>query len=768
MARVTIQTGHVNGEGGSEAEMAFVQVLAPCIQGRLRWLGHDATVVDALGGPHRFVKVPPGQVFVSLHTDWSSNEDTRGASVGYEKCSDSRFDIEPDPLGKALAQSWKDAYKARGWRGGFLEDNYTGNMSCYYMWRRTRGGRPDPPFPDDPDYEWPTYDYRFLAEHGFLKSNVQDRQWLWSHIDDCAGAHADAIRTAFGPRAGIDRADAPTVTEALAIRESTGADWWGVYIGGPCSAGSDWTGTLVKELADNGFVFLPIYVGQQTTSVCAKASNLTRAQGDSDGKEAARLMIDYGWDSRPPSQGSFIPLMELYLSVPICLDVESETYDAQPVATLEYVAGWVAAVREVGYAPVVYSSPRCLSALGQLPLGFAPDYVWVASWLQQGGQGEVDPSLDPDEAKGMPEGSWQDRRAWQYAGEVIVDGATTPVDISCSELPLAPRPGARWPLALLARYDVSPPVRWAPGEARNYTITVINEGCQTWKRRDEFDSEGVRIDTRVRLGVHFGTDSDKPADGWATDQRFELPKDIRPGESFTMSVNVRPPSTVGPRIRRYVLRHRMVKEDVKWFDQIHKTNVGLEQVVIKKVVSAKANIFGAGHLTSPDPGGGGGGVLPPFATFPATPGKVLTFSSIAGTVTYYGNGPHVGPDGEPGGSTDIFSFGGLAGIVNSQSAMFLVGVFLKDQEPAGPAPPRLDFSPGVVGQEFGTLAPQLNQVFFIGDGLTDTGTGATQRFVVPGDATRLFLGFADGYAFHGDPGWYDDNTGQFNVEFRIQ
>jgi hypothetical protein len=80
-------------------------------------------------------------------------------------------------------------------------------------------------------------------------------------------------------------------------------------------------------------------------------------------------------------------------------------------------------------------------------------------------------------------------------------------------------------------------------------------------------------------------------------------------------------------------------------------------------------------------------------------------------------------------------------------------VFLTGAEPASPAPTPLnltDFS-------FTRLAPQIAQQFFIGDGLTGTGSGSPQHFVVPPGATRLFLGFADGF---GDcVGWYGDNSG---------
>src|SRR3712207_6792736 len=60
-------------------------------------------------------------------------------------------------------------------------------------------------------------------------------------------------------------------------------------------------------------------------------------------------------------------------------------------------------------------------------------------------------------------------------------------------------------------------------------------------------------DNRVRLGVHFGGASDAgdaAAGGWATDQRFELPRDVAPGGSVTLTVGVKAPAAVRSEERR--------------------------------------------------------------------------------------------------------------------------------------------------------------------------------------------------------------------------
>ena len=96
--------------------------------------------------------------------------------------------------------------------------------------------------------------------------------------------------------------------------------------------------------------------------------------------------------------------------------------------------------------------------------------------------------------------------------------------------------------------------------------------------------------------------------------------------------------------------------------------------------------------------------------------------------------------------------------------MFLAGVFLDDQEPVDPAPPRLDFSAGALTDDFAKLGPALNQTFFIGDGQA---LGMPQVFRAPEGATRLYLGFADAWDF-GDPfaapGYYGDNGGALLVD----
>ena len=179
------------------------------------------------------------------------------------------------------------------------------------------------------------------------------------------------------------------------------------------------------------------------------------------------------------------------------------------------------------------------------------------------------------------------------------------------------------------------------------------------------------------------------------------------------------------------------------------------------------DIYGAGQATLPAtlyPG-----TFPPSATFAAGPSQVLTFSSVTGLV-----GCNFvltnGPDGTcfPGVSTTVTSYGGISGIDANQANFFLVGVFLDNSAPTGPGPSVLDYNyttPGSLSTSDPSFSPELDQVFFIGDGLTGTGTGAEQIFNVPAGADELYLGFAD--SFDSVPSYYADNVGSLTATFEI-
>ena len=184
------------------------------------------------------------------------------------------------------------------------------------------------------------------------------------------------------------------------------------------------------------------------------------------------------------------------------------------------------------------------------------------------------------------------------------------------------------------------------------------------------------------------------------------------------------------------------------------------------VVHAIDNIYGAGHGTPPGPGGGSSGNLPPGIILPVAPGRVLTFSSVTGTATLTTSFGLFSPDGNPSFAMNLSSYGGISGI-KSDASSCLVGVFLASGEPVDPAPTIPDFTAAGLGTTFSTLAPLINQMFYIGDGLTGTGSGSQQQFYIPDTATAFYLGFADGNGYSGLPGMYGDNDGALIATFDV-
>jgi len=154
-------------------------------------------------------------------------------------------------------------------------------------------------------------------------------------------------------------------------------------------------------------------------------------------------------------------------------------------------------------------------------------------------------------------------------------------------------------------------------------------------------------------------------------------------------------------------------------------------------------------------------VLPPVVYLPPGQGRVVTFPSMTGKVNPITemvgvpDADFVGPAGDGGrfGTTDVESFGGISGIVHRSNGMFLVGVLLTDAPPQT-APARLDVTAHDSSE---ASLPEIGQTFLIGDG-----QGLVVR--VPDGATRLFLGFADGFDYQGPPGWYNNNDGQLLVK----
>jgi hypothetical protein len=136
-------------------------------------------------------------------------------------------------------------------------------------------------------------------------------------------------------------------------------------------------------------------------------------------------------------------------------------------------------------------------------------------------------------------------------------------------------------------------------------------------------------------------------------------------------------------------------------------------------------------------------------------GEILTFSASGSTSV--DDICYAGPDGGCYTDQSSFSPAPAGGVYPNDfyngPADALVGVFLND---GVPMPPNngsnvptgfvtgLDYQAGGgANQGLPSYSPALNQIFFIGDGLTGTGSGSVQDFIVPTGATSLYLAVAD-------------------------
>jgi hypothetical protein len=167
------------------------------------------------------------------------------------------------------------------------------------------------------------------------------------------------------------------------------------------------------------------------------------------------------------------------------------------------------------------------------------------------------------------------------------------------------------------------------------------------------------------------------------------------------------------------------------------------------VVPGTANPFLAGMLAgSTCCGGDSAPNQSPIYAGAVTGGTTLTFVGVTGGVNYGGGVPTDGPNGNAGLLVNTLAYEGvntinhIAGFTNAPVDS-LVGVFLNGSLPTSNAAPAvLDFSSP-------TLTPQLQQIFFIGD-------GSLGSIAVPAGATRLYLGTVDGVQ-------WNNNSGAINV-----
>ncbi|MEO2108947.1 MAG: FG-GAP-like repeat-containing protein, partial [Actinomycetota bacterium] len=180
---------------------------------------------------------------------------------------------------------------------------------------------------------------------------------------------------------------------------------------------------------------------------------------------------------------------------------------------------------------------------------------------------------------------------------------------------------------------------------------------------------------------------------------------------------------------------------------------GVDDAGVQVVVPGHSNPF---LSAQPDGTTASGGDVAPdqspvwVQAITPVPGEAIRFDA-SGFSSHAGGASGPGPDGAS--SVSRGEELGIAGYTLPLNS--LVGVFLGSDIPADPATPPagLDFSTPESRNQT-VIAPEVEQIFFIGDGRTDDGT--PHDVIVPAGATRLYLGTSDGF------GWYN-NTGAFEV-----
>jgi len=119
---------------------------------------------------------------------------------------------------------------------------------------------------------------------------------------------------------------------------------------------------------------------------------------------------------------------------------------------------------------------------------------------------------------------------------------------------------------------------------------------------------------------------------------------------------------------------------------------------------------------------------------------------VSGTIDHGGGASNADGRLESVVSHERGSIHGKAGTVAPINA--LMAVFLEDGTPTV-APSSLDFS-SQASRDYAELKPAVGQVFYIGDG--KTGSGVSQKVVVPRGAKRLFFGIMDSYEWNNNSG----------------
>jgi hypothetical protein len=188
----------------------------------------------------------------------------------------------------------------------------------------------------------------------------------------------------------IDCASPPPIATAKKWRER-GFEVLNVYVGGP-GATEIWPDDTTP-FRDLGFRLTATYVPEQ-------GARLLPAGGDAAG-DALACLEAHGM-----------------AGCPLFGDVEEASYEANTDGARTWARTFVG--RLAGHHRGPYGPPAMLGQLGDLEHD-ARATIWAASWLEDSG---ILPPAQTSTARipGLSDGLFRGRRAWQYAGDIDLDG----------------------------------------------------------------------------------------------------------------------------------------------------------------------------------------------------------------------------------------------------------------------------------------------------------------------------------------------------------
>ncbi len=182
---------------------------------------------------------------------------------------------------------------------------------------------------------------------------------------------------------------------------------------------------------------------------------------------------------------------------------------------------------------------------------------------------------------------------------------------------------------------------------------------------------------------------------------------------------------------------------------------------VREIVGAKVSVYDDALLVNlPDPS------FPRNMYLRSVNGRVSAGGALDSPLNY-ASADGMDPSHIGAARTEVGPRNGFSGI-SADRRLFLMGLF-EAELPCAAAPPALHFASlaneaGVIATSTDKIQPQLCQAFFIGDGLTGQESGAQQRFIVPKNAVRLRLGFAE----TNQPNDLADNDGQLFLRLQLR